>query len=130
MEKSGTLPKRGGLDAVKNVAAKINRYIDIAARVVFHLRKPVMAAPVIYYALKLAVYNQKALPSQVGVNLQSTGEFAMTVSRQLAVLGPLGLTAGCLALMFLSKKATYPWIISVFTLTLPLLLLLSNLYPN
>ena len=45
-------------------------------------------------------------------------------------MGPLGLTLGCLALMFLSKRATFPWIISVFTLALPLLLLLSNLYPN
>lgn len=130
MERSGTLPKQGGFDTVKNVVSKINRYIDLVARVVFHLRKPVMAAPVVYYALRLAAYNREALPPQVGVNLQSTGEFAMTVSREMAVLGPLGLTAGCLALMFLSKKATYPWIISVFTLALPVLLLLSNLYPN
>jgi len=130
MERSGTLPKQGGFETVKNVVSKINRCIDTAARVVFHLRKPVMAAPVVYYALKLAAYNREALPPQVGLNLQSTGEFAMTISRQMAVLGPLGLTAGCLALMFLSKKATYCWIISVFTLALPLLLLLSNLYPN
>ena len=99
-------------------------------RYLFHRRKPVLAAPVVYYALRLASYNQSNLPPQVGINLQATGEFASFISRQLAVMGPLGLTLGCLLLMFLSKRATFPWIISVFTLALPLLLLMSNLYPN
>jgi hypothetical protein len=31
--------------------------------------------------------------------------------------------------MFCSRKALYPWAISVFTLALPVLLLVSNLYP-
>jgi len=51
------------------------------------------------------------------------------ISRDIAVMGPLGLTAACLLLMFCSRKAMYPWAISVFTLTLPLLILISNLYP-
>lgn len=130
MEKSGTLQKNAGFAKFKAVVSQINRYIDIVGRVLFHLRKPVLAAPVVYYALKLAAYNQSHLPPQVGIELQATGEFARTISRQMAVMGPLGLTLGCLALMFLSKKATYPWVISVFTLSLPLLLLLSNIYPN
>ena len=130
MEKSGTLPKTGGFEKFKAVCAKINHYIDLVGRTLFHLRKPVLAAPVVYYALRLASYNQSHLPPQVGINLQATGEFASFISRQLAVMGPLGLTLGCLLLMFLSKRATFPWIISVFTLALPLLLLMSNLYPN
>ena len=51
------------------------------------------------------------------------------ISRDMAVLGPLGLTVACLLLMFCSRKAMYPWAISIFTLVLPLLLLISNLYP-
>ena len=80
--------------------------------------------------LQVCHWNGQHLPEQVGLDLQSTGEFAMTVSRQLAVMGPLGLTAACLLLMFCSRKAMYPWAISIFTLALPVLLLLSNLYPN
>lgn len=89
-----------------------------------------MAAPVVYAAIRLASYNGQHLPEQVGLDLQSTGEFAMTVSRQLAVMGPLGLTAACLLLMFCSRKAMYPWAISIFTLALPALLLVSNVYPS
>ena len=42
----------------------------------------------------------------------------------------LGLTAACLLLMFCSRKAMYPWAISIFTLALPVLLLVSNVYPS
>ena len=53
----------------------------------------------------------------------------MTVARSMAVMGPLALTGVCLLMMFFSRKALYPWAISVFTLALPVLLLISNLYP-
>ena len=43
-------------------------------------------------------------------------------------LWPL-IAGGCLLLMFLSRRVIYPWLISIFTLVLPLLLLLSNIYP-
>ena len=34
-----------------------------------------------------------------------------------------------LVLMLFSRKALYPWAVSIFTLILPVLLLVSNLYP-
>ena len=71
----------------------------------------------------------KNLPEEVGIGLQSTGEFAYTVSRELAVMGPMVLTGCCLVMMFCSRKAIYPWAVSIFTLVLPLLLLVSNIYP-
>lgn len=107
----------------------LKRVIGIIVTVVYRLRKIVMAAPVVYYALKLAAYNSTHLPENVGLILQSTGEFAMYISRYVAVVGPLALTGGCLAMMFLSRKAMYAWAISIFTLALPLLLLISNVYP-
>ncbi len=116
-------------DKVKAAASKVNHIIDLIVVWLFRLRKLVLAAPVVYYALKLASYNMEHLPEQVGINLQVSGEFAQTVSRQFAVMGPLGLTLACLLLMFCSRKAMYSWAISVFTLALPLLLLLSNTYP-
>ena len=69
------------------------------------------------------------LSREVGLNLQTSGEFAIQITRQLAILGPLGITAGCLVMMFLSRKALHSWAISVFTLILPVVLLLSNQYP-
>ena len=130
MEKSGVSTQEPGLGKVKNTISKINSVINTVGTWLFRLRKPVMAAPVVYYALKLAAYNSSHLPEQVGIDLQSTGEFAQTIGRELAVMGPLCLTLACLLLMFCSRKAMYAWAISIFTLTLPLLLLFSNTYPS
>ena len=132
MENPGTSTGTGlsGMDKAKQAVGKVNRIISTVGTWLFRLRKPVMAAPVVYYAVKLAQYNRLHLPEQVGVNLQSTGEFAQYISRDLAVTGPLALTGGCLILMFCSRKAMYSWAISIFTLALPLLLLLSNAYPT
>lgn len=118
-----------GLQACGSVYAKIKYVIGVIVKVLYHLRKVVMAAPVVYYALKLAAYNGEHLPEEVGLNLQATGEFAEVISREIAVMGPLALTAACLVMMFFSRKAMYPWAVSIFTLALPLLLLVSNLYP-
>ena len=125
-----TAAQSTGFEKFKTVMSKINSVINLIGVWLFRQRKFIMAAPVIYAASRLASYNGQPLPEQVGLDLQSTGEFAMTVSRQLAVMGPLGLTAACLLLMFCSRKAMYPWAISIFTLALPVLLLVGNVYPN
>ncbi|MBO7252934.1 MAG: hypothetical protein J6V25_09965 [Oscillospiraceae bacterium] len=137
MDKSGSTAQMNfsdetqlsGFAKVKAVVQKINAVINKIGLWIFRLRKIVMAAPVAYYAMKLAEYNREHLPEQVGLNLQASGEFAQVISRDLAVTGPLVLTVACLFLMFCSRKATYAWTISIFTLALPLLLLISNLYP-
>lgn len=112
-----------------SVYTRIKKVIGILIMCVYRLRAVFLAIPVAYYALKLAAYNMKHLPEMVGLNLQSNGAFAMTIGRELAVMGPLVVTASCLVLMFASRKALYPWAVSIFTLLLPILLLFSNLYP-
>lgn len=137
MENSGAAPQNvetvktgsGGFEKVKAVVTKINHVINLIGKWLYRLRKIVLAVPVVYYALQLAAMNGASLPEQVGINLQANGEFAFTVSRGFAVMGPLALTFACLMLMFCSRKAMYAWAISLFTLTLPLILLFSNLYP-
>ncbi len=109
-------------DSFKHVVGLIVTWI-------YRLRKIILAAPVVYFALKFAAYNGTHLPETVGLNLQSTGEFAIHISRYVAVVGPLALTGGCLAMMFLSRKAMYAWAVSIFSLALPVLLLISNVYP-
>ena len=108
---------------------KVNMWITFLGTLLFRLRKVVLAVPVVSVALKLASYNREHLPELVGINLQSSGEFTQMISRDMAVLGPLGLTVACLLLMFCSRKAMYPWAVSILTLILPVLLLVSNIYP-
>ena len=87
-----------------------------------------MAAPVVYFALKLAFQNANRLPKMVGMDIQASGEFARMVSRSSAVMGPLALTGFCLVLLFCSRKTLLPWMISIFTLILPVLIWMTNYY--
>ena len=114
---------------VSSVFQKIEEVIGVICRCIFKLRKIFMAIPVVYLAVQIANANMERLPEAVGINLQSTGEFAVIVTREYAVYGPLGVTAFCLMLMLFSRKAFYPWVISIFTLVLPYLIYFTNLYP-
>ena len=122
-EKPEETKKTGSFQKVWNVMRMIGNLI-------YRLRKIIMSIPVVYYAIVFGVYNAKYLPERVGLVLQSNGEFAQTVSRSLAVMGPLGVTAACLLLMFCSRRTLYPWLISIMSLLLPMLILLLNNYPT
>ena len=115
----------GKISAVLN---KIEEVIGVILRCIFRLRKVFMAAPVVYLAVQIANANLERLPEVVGLNLQSTGEFAVMVTRDYAVYGPLGITAFCLMLMFFSRKTLFPWVVSIFTLVLPYLIYFTNMY--
>ena len=108
-------------------AGKILKMIGIW---LYRLRRIFMAIPVIWCSIWFASHNSQNLPEQVGLNLQATGEYAQLIDRNLAIYGPLGVTAACLVLMFFSRRARYPWVISIFTLALPLLILITNTYPQ
>lgn len=107
---------------------KVEEVISIIYRCIFKLRKVFMALPVVYLAIRIAAANLQRLPEAVGINMQSNGEFALMVTRNYAVYGPLGITGFCLLLMFFSRKIVYPWVISIFSLVLPYLLYVTNLY--
>lgn len=113
---------------VRTVCSRIGEVISVICTWIFRLRKIFMAAPVVYLAIRIAAANMERLPEHVGLNLQSNGEFAMMVTRNYAVFGPVCVTAFCLLLMFCSRKTVFPWIISIFTLVLPYLIYLTNLY--
>ena len=94
----------------------------------FRLRKIFMAIPVVYAALQLADYCRENLPEMVGLDIQASGEFAHLIAREQAVNGCLMVTGACLVLMLFSRRSVYPWIISMFTLILPVLLLMVNYF--
>ena len=131
MKESNTAskPVESGWEKVKSVSAKINHIIDLIGLWMFRLRKLILAAPVVYYAVRLYAYNAVHLPEMVGLGLQSTGEYTITIARSMALMGPFALTIACLVLMFFSRKVMYSWAVSVFTLALPILILVSNVYP-
>ena len=96
---------------------------------IWRFRKVLFAIPAVYLALYFARLNWNVLPDLVGLNLQTNGEYAQYMSKELAVWGPLGVTGGCLAMMFLSRKTVYPWMICMFSMLLPILILVSNIFP-
>lgn len=130
MENTATFAEKwnGMLDKLRPGMQATGRVFSFIGTWLFRLRKVLLAVPVLVAAIWLAVQNMKLLPEQVGINLLSTGEFEQTISRAVAVIGPLGLTALCLVLMVASRRTVYPWLISIFTLVLPILLRLTNLY--
>ena len=93
-------------------------------------RKILLSIPVLWLMLYFARLNWNVLPELVGLNLQTTGEYAQYISKELAVYGPMGVTGGCLAMMFLSRKTVYPWMICMFSMLLPLLILITNIFPS
>ena len=130
MSKTGTSSENSitALAKLRQVCGKIGDVIGLICTWIFRLRKIFMAAPVVYLAIRIAAANAERLPEYVGLNLQSSGEFAMMVTRNYAVYGPLDVTAFCLLLMFCSRKTLFPWIISIFSLVLPYLIYLTNIY--
>lgn len=96
----------------------------------YRLRSVILAVPVALGAVILAIHNQARLPDMVGLNLQASGEYAMMVGKGIAVLGPVAVTAVCLLMMFCSRKVLYPWLISLFSLALPILVYITNTFPG
>lgn len=99
-------------------------------KMIYRLRSVVLAVPVAVCAAILAIHNQTNLPETVGLNIQANGEYAILLSRGVAVFGPLAITAVCLLMVFASKKVVYPWLVSVFSLVLPLLIYFTNFFPG
>lgn len=101
-------------------------------KVMYKLRSLWMALPVAVGAVVLAIRNITVLPALVDFDiavLDKSFQLAfrtITVSKNLAIIGPLVITATCLVLMFCSKKLVYPWLVSLFSLVLPLLLAVLN----
>lgn len=118
------------LVAIGSFFKKVWEVLGIIWAYIVKLRKLFAAIPVAWAAIMLALRNATALPESVGFNLQLDGGFAMEVSRELAVLGPVALTALCLFLMFCSKRILTPWVVSAITLIVPVIIWVVNVFPT
>lgn len=100
---------------------------------VYKLRSVFLAIPVAFAAIIMAIQNMTRLPETV--NLYFPGENILTanlteLSREAAVFGPLLVTVVCLVMMFLSRRVTFPWLISLFTLILPPFIYFITVFPG
>ena len=93
------------------------------------LRKVLMAAPVVVAMLALAGECRKRLPEMVGINLLASGDFERMVSRESAISATMAITILSLVLMFFSRKTVYLWLISLLSLLLPIILIVTNIFP-
>ena len=93
------------------------------------LKRVIIAIPVGVAAVLIALSNLAKLPEVVGLQLTANGEFSYQVARELAVLGPLALTALCLLMLFLSRRTLTPWLVSIVSLLVPLFIYFMNTFP-
>jgi hypothetical protein len=107
----------------------------------YRLRSLLLAAPIAAAALILALDNRERLAptleiTKITYNPEAAdalfGLFELgsaTISRDTAVFGPAMITAACLLMMMCSKRTLYPFMISVFSLCLPLVIWFFSIYP-
>lgn len=116
-EKCGSTCKKAG--------TKLHKFFST----VYRFRGVILASIVVILAIVIAVVSGTMLPENVGIDLQSDGSFSMMVPKLVAILFPLLITLVSLLFVLVSKRTLYPFLISLFTLTLPLLILLTNVFP-
>ena len=128
-EKWQHLLETPAMQKVLPVLKAIKDVLVLTTKWAYKLRSVLLAIPVGVLAVALALRNMRQLPTQVGINLLANGEFQWMISREMASLAPLAVTAVCIFLMFCSKKILYPWLISLFSLVLPLVIWITNVFP-
>ncbi len=132
LDKWGEFQKKmePALKKCANFFKKVGNALRIFWAYVMALKKLILAVPVAVAALILALRNQAQLPAVVGLDLQNNGAFAIQIAREVAVLGPLAITALCLLLMFCSRRTLTPWFVSAVSLLLPVLIWVINTFPG
>ncbi len=118
--------EKDGTQKVIAFFKKVGFVLGLTAKWAYKLRSLVLSIPVFVCAGALAIRNARLLPALVGVNMLANGEYQWFISRSAAVLIPFAITTVCLLLMLISKKTLYPWLISLFSLVLPLVVWLTN----
>lgn len=136
------------LEKVRPVFASIGHFFAVLGNsfykiglYMYRLRSLILAAPVAAVALILGMNNMDRLAETIEVTKITYNPEAAdalfgflelgttTITRDAAVYGPAMITAACLLMMMCSKRTLYPFLISVFSLCLPLLIWFFSVYP-
>ncbi len=128
-------------DVIVKIFCTIGNIFVILWKCIYAFRGVLISAPVAAAALLVADWAREYLPEAVElthliIDKEAEGAifglFVMTtefIARDVVIAGSLVLTAVCLICTILSKKTLYPWLISIFTLCLPIVMYLLNTYP-
>ena len=132
-EENKNMNRRRPVSSKKTQSKKSGNQGWMTVKKIWHylwmFRGVIISLPVLICAIVQAFRNASNLPETVGLNLQATGEFAMTWGRPVAVLVPLLITLGCVLLTCFTKRPLFPWLVSIFTLAIPVLIWVINIYP-
>lgn len=129
---------RSVFEIVGDICCSIGHFFKIVWELIVRLRKIFMAAPVIIVALRLAKLCNEQLQGafrfyilDVVASFQEADLVVRQVemAKEMAIICPLAVTGTCLVLMFLSRRTVYPWLISVFSLVLPIFVLVAGFLP-
>lgn len=114
---------------VKKLFRKAWKNVKKITAKIFHYRAVFLALIVVACSLTMAAVSMLLLPAQVGIDLQIDGSYTFMLPKLLAVLFPVLITLISLVFVLISKRTLYPWLISLFTLALPAVILLTNIFP-
>jgi len=118
------------IEKFKSVCQKIGRVLRLTGIWAYRLRSVILAIPVAIAAVILALRNMSALPEQVDLSLFVYMSESLMIGREFVIFIPLALTALSLLLMFCSRRILYTWLISLFSLVLPVVIYIVGTFPG
>ncbi len=115
----------------RRVAGKTGHVIGQIGLWIYRLRSILLAIPLGVTAAFLATRNAAQLPEIIQITIPTIQDGALVlvsqaVTKYLAVVCPLALTGVCILMMIISRRMSYPFVIGVFTLVLPLAIYYMN----
>ena len=128
-------------DVIVKIFSTIGRIFALLWKYIFMFRGILLVAPVAAAAVLVASWAQQALPEAVEIThlvLDRSAEGAIfglfvmrndLITRDVAIAVPLAMTVACMIFTIFSKRTLYPWLISLLTLTLPIVMYFLNTYP-
>ena len=126
---------RGAWNNSASARGKIASFCSATGKWTYKLRAFVLAISIVVIAVILAVSNMATLPAAVAIGLPNIVNGILVfqevlVSKILAVFIPLLVTAFCLLMMFLSKRISFPFLVSLFSLILPIFFSIAAKLPG
>ena len=126
---------RGAWNNSASARGKIASFCSATGKWTYKLRAFVLAIPIVAIAVILAVSNMATLPAAVAIGPPNIVNGILVfqevlVSKILAVFIPLLVTAFCLLMMFLSKRISFPFLVSLFSLILPIFFSIAAKLPG
>lgn len=113
---------------------KISSFCSETWKWAYRLRSILLSIPVVVVAIILAIGNMATLPASVMIAYPAVYSGVLLfqeimVSKSLAVFVPLVITAFCLLMMLFSKRPAFCWLVSVFSLLVPIFLRVAVILP-